>query len=63
MPDLKPVTITTERLKLRWLDERDVAAHYAVMSDPTVARYWSSEPWTEIGRAGKAISDAMSLVR
>jgi RimJ/RimL family protein N-acetyltransferase len=60
MPSLTPVTLTTERLKLRWLIEDDVAGHYAVMSDPIVARYWSSEPWTGIGQAEKAIADAIA---
>jgi hypothetical protein len=36
MPELKPVTLTTGRLTLRWMDERDVAAHFAVFSDPEV---------------------------
>jgi RimJ/RimL family protein N-acetyltransferase len=60
MPKLTPVTLTTERLTLRWMDERDVAGHFAVMSDPVVARYWSSEPWAEIGQAEKAIAQAIA---
>jgi RimJ/RimL family protein N-acetyltransferase len=60
MPDLKPVTLTTERLKLRWMDERDVAGHYAVFADPVVARYWSSEPWTDLEQSRQAIAATMA---
>jgi RimJ/RimL family protein N-acetyltransferase len=56
MPELKPVTLTTERLLLRWMNEDDVDAHYAVFSDPVVARYWSSEPWTDIEQARQGIA-------
>ena len=60
MPDLKPVTLTTGRLKLRWMIEDDVAGHYAVFADPVVARYWSSEPWTDIEQSRQAIAAAMA---
>ena len=60
MPDLKPVTLTTERLTLRWMDERDVEGHYAVFSDPVVARYWSSEPWNDIEQARQAIASTVA---
>jgi RimJ/RimL family protein N-acetyltransferase len=56
MPDLKPVVLTTGRLKLRPMDERDIPSHYAVFSDPEVARYWSREPWTDIGQASQSIA-------
>jgi RimJ/RimL family protein N-acetyltransferase len=60
MPDLLPVTLTTERLTLRWMDEGDTAGHYAVFSDPAVARYWSSEPWSDIEQARQAIAATMA---
>lgn len=60
MPDLKPVTLTTERLELRWMNEDDATGHYAVFSDPVVARYWSSEPWTDIGQAHQAIASTIA---
>jgi RimJ/RimL family protein N-acetyltransferase len=56
MPGLKPVILTTERLKLRWMDEHDIAAHFAVFSDPEVTRYWSGAPWTDIARSAEAIA-------
>jgi ribosomal-protein-alanine N-acetyltransferase len=60
MPDLKPVTLGTERLTLRWMDQRDVEGHFAVFSDPVVARYWSSEAWTEMEQARQAIAATMA---
>jgi ribosomal-protein-alanine N-acetyltransferase len=56
MPDLTSVILTTERLKLRWMDERDIPAHFAVFSDPEVTRYWSGEPWTDIAQSAEAIA-------
>ena len=56
MPTLTPIELETPRLKLRWMDERDTDAHYAVFSDPLVTRYWSSEPWTSRDRAVQAIA-------
>jgi RimJ/RimL family protein N-acetyltransferase len=60
MPDLTAVTLATERLLLRWMDERDVAAHYAVFSDPQVTRYWSRGPWTDIAQSAEAIAATMA---
>ena len=37
-------TLTTERLKLRWLVDSDVPALFEVFSDPVVMRYWSTPP-------------------
>ncbi len=42
-------TLTSTRLQLRWLDERDVADLFAIFSDPQVMRYWSSTPWKDEG--------------
>ena len=56
MTTATPPELFTPRLKLRMLDERDTAAHYAVFSDPEVTRYWSSEPWTDIDQAVQAIA-------
>jgi ribosomal-protein-alanine N-acetyltransferase len=37
-------TLTGPRVRLRWLEERDVAALFEVFSDPEVMRYWSRTP-------------------
>ena len=34
-------TLTTDRLRLRWLTPDDVPALYAIFGDPQVCRYWS----------------------
>ncbi|MFL6672495.1 MAG: GNAT family N-acetyltransferase [Massilia sp.] len=51
MPTLTPTVLKTERLKLRWLDERDAAAQFAIFSDPAVTRYWSRPAWSEQAEA------------
>jgi len=56
MPILTPVELFTPRLRLRWMDEDDAEAHYAVFSDPEVARYWSSGPWTALDQAHEHIA-------
>jgi RimJ/RimL family protein N-acetyltransferase len=60
MPEPTPITLTTERLKLRPLTEADIPANYAVFADPEVARYWSREPWTELAQAEESIRAAMA---
>ena len=42
------------------MDERDAAAHYAVFSDPEVARYWSSGPWTALDQAREHIAGVLA---
>lgn len=56
MPTLAHTALSTPRLALRPLDERDTDAHYAMFSDPAVTRYWSSEPWTDREQAVQAIA-------
>jgi len=36
--------LVAERLRLRWLEERDVDPLYEVFGDPAAMRYWSSPP-------------------
>jgi RimJ/RimL family protein N-acetyltransferase len=56
MPTLTPIELFTPRLKLRWMDAGDAEAHYTVFSDPEVARYWSSGPWTALDQAHEHIA-------
>jgi RimJ/RimL family protein N-acetyltransferase len=60
MPLIPPAELTTARLKLRPLTESDIPAHFAVFADPEVARYWSSEPWTDVALAEKSIKSIMA---
>jgi RimJ/RimL family protein N-acetyltransferase len=52
--------IETARLRLRPLLEADIPAHYAVFSDPDVARYWSREPWTDIAQAEESMKSILA---
>lgn len=56
MPAFTPTVLTTERLRLRWMDARDTEANFAVFSDPEVTRYWSREPWTDIAQAAEFVA-------
>jgi ribosomal-protein-alanine N-acetyltransferase len=60
VPLLTPTVLKTERLTLRWMDEGDIDAHFAVLSDPEVTRYWSGAPWTEREQAVKAIAETIA---
>lgn len=61
--DLTPTIIATARLKLRWMDQGDAAAQYAIFSDPEVVKYWSAEPWTDIAQAEQAIAQVLDGYR
>ena len=63
MPQLKLITLTTDRLSLRWLTSDDAAVQFALFSDPEVMRYWSSAPWTGIAQARAAIEDVLAEYR
>jgi RimJ/RimL family protein N-acetyltransferase len=63
MPVLTPTILATERLILRWVDEHDTAAQFAIFSDPNVVRYWSGAAWTEMAQAEKSIAAALDDYR
>lgn len=44
-------TITTERLRLRWLTPADVPALFAIFGDPAVCRYWSRSALPDLAAA------------
>lgn len=44
-------TITTERLRLRWLTPEDVPALFAIFGDPAVCRYWSRPALPDLAAA------------
>lgn len=46
MTDRLP-TLATARIRLRWLEDRDVDDLFAIFGDREVARYWSSPAMTE----------------
>jgi len=47
--------LTTSRLCLRWIEERDADALFEVFSDPQVMRYWSAPPWQDRAAARRLI--------
>jgi RimJ/RimL family protein N-acetyltransferase len=58
MQSFESTTLTTGRLRLRALVPADAPALFAVFSDPEVVRYWSSTPWTELGKAQQYVASA-----
>jgi RimJ/RimL family protein N-acetyltransferase len=59
MPSFTPITLTTQRLTLRFLNEDDTPAIFAIYSHPEVMRYWSTPPWTEIEQARQWVADCL----
>lgn len=59
-PDVFPVLVT-QRLVLREMAKRDVAAVFAMESDPVAMRYWSRPPMTELAEAEARVERAMGL--
>jgi len=60
MTALTPTVLATRRLRLRWLDEGDAAAQYAIYSDPEVTRYWSAGAWTGMAQADEQIAKTLA---
>jgi RimJ/RimL family protein N-acetyltransferase len=48
---LEPITISTETLTLRFLNEADLPEVYNIFSHPEVMRYWSYPPWINRAQA------------
>lgn len=49
-------TLETARLRLRWLEARDVGELFAVFSDREVTRYWSWTAYTERAQAEQLLA-------
>ncbi|HEU5036556.1 MAG TPA: GNAT family protein [Nocardioides sp.] len=54
-------TLTTERLRLRPVAERDRDALYALHSNAHVLRYWDAPPWTDPARAARFVATSRQL--
>jgi RimJ/RimL family protein N-acetyltransferase len=50
-PALPPPTLSTDRLRLRPLDDGDADDLFALHSNARVLRYWDTPPWTDRDRA------------
>src|SRR5258708_7856811 len=51
MRPFEPITLSTPRLTLRFLNESDIPAAYEIFSHPEVMRYWSYPAWTDRSQA------------
>ncbi|HEY2628652.1 MAG TPA: GNAT family N-acetyltransferase [Usitatibacter sp.] len=56
----EPTVLETARVKLRFVEERDVDAVYAVYSDPVVARYLSRPAQTDRAEAVKMVGNILA---
>jgi [ribosomal protein S5]-alanine N-acetyltransferase len=50
-------TLETERLTIRWLEDRDVPRLFEIFSNPEVMRYWSSPPLEDIQGAEELLRE------
>ena len=55
-----PITLTTERLTLRWFTPADADALFAIFADPAVVRYWSSPEWADTSHAHAMIEESIA---
>lgn len=53
-------TLAAGAVRLRWLEERDVPALFAVFSDPAVVRYWSSPAMAAPAEAARLLDEIRS---
>jgi len=60
MPAMNPIELSTPRLTLRWMNQDDAEAHFAVFSDPEVVRYLGRGPWTDPAQAVEAIGKTLA---
>ena len=50
-------TLAAPHVALRWLTESDASALFAIFSNPTVMRYWSTLPMSDIAQARKLVAE------
>ena len=60
MPAFVPISLQTDRLRLRFLDDPDLPAIFAIYSDPEVMRYWSWPAWTDPRQAEQFLTEVRS---
>ena len=54
-------TITTERLRLRWLTPADVPVLFGIFGDPDVCRYWSRPALADVAAAAVLQQEIVQL--
>ncbi len=60
-PDNHLPTLEASRVRLRWLEQRDVPALFRVFSNPEVMTYWSRPPMTGVGEAEQLLAQIHEL--
>jgi [ribosomal protein S5]-alanine N-acetyltransferase len=55
---MEPVTLSTERLALRFLADTDAPALFQIFSNAEVMRYWAWPAWTELSQARQMVIDS-----
>ncbi|GAA5264107.1 hypothetical protein ACOSOMT5_P0527 [Acidiphilium sp. MT5] len=63
MPPLPTPTLQTPRLRLRPFTPADIAAIFALQSDPIVMRYAERPPWTEQAQAERFITVSQEMAQ
>ena len=57
------VTLSTERLKLRFLEDTDAPALFQIFSHAEVMRFWAWPAWTELAQARQMVVDSQEAYR
>ena len=60
---MDPVTLSTERLKLRFLEDTDAPALFQIFSNAEVMRFWAWPAWTELDQARQMVLDSQEGYR
>ena len=63
MPAFDLLVLSTSRLRLRALDDRDAEALFAVSGDPEVARFLSRPAWSRVDQAREKIARDREAMR
>ena len=62
-PDGRLPTLATARLRLRWLDERDLDDLFALFGDPRVTEFWSWPAFTRQDQAAALLAALLACAR
>ncbi|WUR14400.1 GNAT family protein [[Empedobacter] haloabium] len=60
MTCFEPFTLPCARLRLRFLDQADAPALYAMFRDVEAMRYWSSSAWTSVAPALAMVEESLA---
>jgi len=60
---VEPIVLQSTNLTLRFLNDADLSAVYAIFSHPEVMRYWSYPPWNDTSQARQWLNDVYADYR